>query len=84
MWKDLIEFTKAVFSLQSDTQQNKDDIKKYERNIEILQQETLRIFAKNLPNSQPSLKDLHLKFSVSAIEKKVNAKKWLYNSKTKC
>ncbi len=39
MWKDLIEFTKAVFSLQRDTQQNKDDIKKCERNIEILQQD---------------------------------------------
>ncbi len=39
MWKDLIEFTKAVFFLQRDTQQNKEDIKKCERNIEILQQD---------------------------------------------
>ncbi len=39
MWKDLIEFTKAVFFLQRDTQQNKDDIKKCERNIESLQQD---------------------------------------------
>lgn len=39
MWKDLIEFTKAVFFLQRDTQQNKDDLKKCERSIETLQQD---------------------------------------------
>lgn len=35
----MIEFTKAVFFLQRDTQQNKDDIKKCERSIESLQQD---------------------------------------------
>ncbi len=39
MWKDLIEFTKAVFFLQRDTQQNKEDIKKCEHNTEIIQQD---------------------------------------------
>ena len=43
MWKDLIEFTKAVFFLQRDTQQNKDDIKKCERNTEKLQQDVKEI-----------------------------------------
>ena len=43
MWKDLIEFTKAVFFLQRDTQQNKDDIKKCEHNTEKLQQEVKEI-----------------------------------------
>ncbi len=43
MWKDLIEFTKAVFFLQRDTQQNKDDIKKCERNIESLQKDVKEI-----------------------------------------
>ncbi len=43
MWKDLIEFTKAVFFLQRDTQQNKDDIKKCEHNTEKLQQDVKEI-----------------------------------------
>ncbi len=43
MWKDLIEFTKAVFFLQRDTQQNKEDIKKSEQNIEKLQQDVKEI-----------------------------------------
>ncbi len=43
MWKYLIEFTKAVFFLQRDTQQNKDDIKKCEHNTEKLQQDVKEI-----------------------------------------
>ena len=43
MWKDLIEFTKAVFFLQRDTQQNKEDIKKSEHNVEKLQQDMKEI-----------------------------------------
>ncbi len=43
MWKDLIEFTKSVFFLQRDTQQNKEDIKKTEQNIEKNQQDIKEI-----------------------------------------